>query len=109
MKVKVPSAFTKSNGIDPVAAGERLHQRRGLLHHQSPLDRLLGLKVAGAVQVTNSIQQTPSQQRSWIRMMAEDPTVIAPNLMLSQVLGIGMKGTDATAGINRRSLVCDHK
>ncbi len=109
MQVEVSGAFAKCNGVDAITTGDGLHQRRGVLDDHSPLHRLLGLELARSAQMPEGIEQTPTQQRSWLGVMTQEPVVIAPDLVLGKFCSIRMQVTDSTERIRRSSRVRHHK
>ena len=109
MQVEVPGTFAKCNGVDAITTGDGLHQHRGVLDNHSPLHRLLGLELARSAQMPEGIEQTPTQQRSWLGMMTQEPVIIAPDLVLGKLCSIRMQVTDSTKRIRRSSRVRHHK
>lgn len=86
MQVEVLSAFPESDGVDAIASRHRLNQTAGIPSGASPILGLNLIKGERTGTVTHSVEQQPTQKRSWFWMMAKHPEISALDLETAHVL-----------------------
>jgi hypothetical protein len=95
VEVQMGSTLTKGDGIDAITAGDLLHQLTGIAHGQPPGFSLLGFEGQRPTAMAATVQQQPARQRSWVRMVTEQPKLSAADLIPLATRRILVQAADA--------------
>jgi len=92
--MQVASPLPEGDGIDPFTPRELAHEARGSLNRPAPGCGLSRGEIDRAAQMARRIEEQPARQGRRIRMMAQQPEVVAADLPALPGIGIAVKTAD---------------
>ena len=102
--MEMARSLPEGNGVHAFATAGLLYQERGTLHDEAPFRRFSSTEIKRTSAVASGIEQTPTDEWRWMRMMPKEPVLAPPDLEWRKRGNIAMNGADTAfrlKGLNR--------